>query len=89
MREHNIYFSFHSEIEYNNTIDLITLYFDNFSIIDVLGYYKGKSEISKCLRIIDLHVKTYDLTFLVKEIKKICNQECVLYTINEIKAKLI
>lgn len=88
MKEHNIYFSFNTNTEYNDIIDLITSYTLNFSIIDVLGYYKGKSENSKCLRIIDLDDSLW-LKPMIESMKILGNQECILLTTTEIKGMLI
>ena len=90
MKEYNIYFSFNSLTEYNDIIDLITSYTSNFSIIDVLGYYRGNSEVSKCLRIIDLNNELYnEIEPLIRSIKILGNQESILLTTTNIEGKLI
>ena len=87
MREYNIYFSFNSKIEYKDILELINTYTENFSIIDVVGYYKGISENSKCLRIISNKLK--NIENMIESIKILGNQECVLLTTCKIKSKLI
>ncbi len=63
---------------------LISFYFDGFSILNAIGYWKGQREDSIVIEII-----TNDnnkVKALVQEIKKTNRQECVLVTIGECKA---
>ena len=76
-------------MEYKSILGLINMYFKNFTLIDVVGYYKGTSESSKILRIIDIDNRVINIENIIDTMKVIANQECILLTITEINAKLI
>jgi len=90
--EYNLYFSHNDNKEYLRILQSVKKAFDNFTILNAVGFYEGNSEISRCLRIIDFKnsAKTQiKLKVLCEIIKKIANQECVLFTKREIIAQLV
>jgi hypothetical protein len=92
MIEYNIYFSHNGNNEYKRIIKHMSKLFEDFTVLEGLGYYKGNSEISKCIRIVDFNddPKVFiKLKVICDIIKEIANQECVLFTKNEVNAQLI
>jgi len=92
MLEYNIYFSHNGNNEYKKILKRMNKHLNNFTILNGLGYYNGSSELSKCLRVVDLENDKeliLKLLNICDYIKRIAKQECVLFTKREIYAELI
>lgn len=65
------------DINRENIIAIVSQYFDGFTIIPAIGYYRGKPENSITIEIVCIHPSS-DIEKIAFEIKIANKQECVL-----------
>ena len=89
MYEIRLYFSYENIEQLDDILDYLGTTFESFTIFQAIGYYKGISEQSTIFELItDNSVFTRaKMENTINYIKICAHQECVLYTIKEIKVE--
>lgn len=86
MIEYNI---FTEKINFDVIVKLCNAYFTGYTVIDTIGYWKGKQEASIIIKIID-NLQAYNtVKKLALQIKKANNQEAVLLTYKQINSDIL
>ena len=90
MYEIRLYFSYENIEQLDDILDYLSTTFEAFTIYKTIGYWKGINEQST---IFELITDNSAFTRAIMEntinyIKITAHQECVLYTIKEIKSEL-
>lgn len=86
----NMIYTLHTEnVGRKGIADMVSKYFQGFSMTDSTGYYKGKAERSVAIVICATVTQAHIIRFLGKLIAQRNNQECVLITAQRVTGEYV
>lgn len=72
------------EVSTDKAIELVSLYFECYTVQEVIGFYNSFREKSLIVTVIDNESKRLDIKRAVENLKYLLNQECILLTETEL-----